>query len=413
MQNDTTRTLPKTIKLARRNRLNRYRLMRTGALMLLLSFACAEIQPEAQAQVAPGRTTRTGAAGGLGAGLREYNNNSTVGDATITVDPETRRIIVITDEETNQHIGQVITNLDTPQPQVLIKVIFLEVTYRDASDVGVEGKGTIDLRKTATGQLESAFGLAAEPRGAFLRVINDNLQVTLRAMAEAGKLEVLSRPSILARNNQQALITVGQEVPFVRNTQITALGQVINQVEYEDIGIILRVTPFIRSDGLVEMIVSPEISTITDQTIPISDTVNAPVFAKRAADTVVVTQDGQTVVIGGMMENRKTQNVKKIPGLGDVPVLGALFRRKVWEDAKTELIIFLTPHVVYEPSQLGAMTMGETDKAKIAPQAFTEEELDRFIDGLPLKKDPPGGRIPEQKPKTQKKETNPLDRRKY
>src|SRR5690606_28353238 len=134
-----------------------------------------------------------------------------------------------------------------------------------------------------------------------------------------GRLEVLSRPSILTRNNQEAIITVGSEVPFVTDTRITESGQQINTIVYEDIGIILRVTPFITRDGLVEMILAPEISTLTDETVPISDTLRSPVFAKRSADTVVVTPNGQTVVIGGLMEDNKTEVTSKIPLLGDIP----------------------------------------------------------------------------------------------
>ena len=309
----------------------------------------------------------------------------------ITSDPETRRLIVITDDETSQFVNQVITNLDRPKPQVLIKVVFLEVTHRDNLDIGLEG-GTvrkIDGSTAFTGS--NIFGMAAQgaaptPPGAGLyQIMGSDYQVTLRAIAEAGKTEVLSRPSILARNNQLAVITVGQELPFITNTRITDTGQTINTVQYQDIGIILRVTPFITSDGMVEMIVSPEISSLTDQTVPISTGVSAPVIAKRSADTVVVTPDGQTVIIGGLMQNNKTQTESKIPFLGDIPFLGAAFKRHVKQNTKTELIIFLTPHIVMDPTRLAAVSAQERGNAVLAPQAFPEKELDRFLDGLPAK----------------------------
>jgi type II secretory pathway component GspD/PulD (secretin) len=322
----------------------------------------------------------TRAGGAAGAGV--YSPQTAVGNATFSIDPETRRLIVITDDDTNLHIEQVIRQLDQPKPQVLINVVFLEVTYRDDLDFGIEGRVTLDKNRTRT-DLESVFGLAGQLQGGFIRVLSDDFQVTLRAIAEAGKLEVLSRPSILTRNNQEAIIVVGQEVPFIRNTQITFDGRIINTVEYEDIGIILRVTPFIRRDGLVEMIVYPEISTITGETIPISETLTAPVFAKRAAETVVVTQDGQTVVIGGLMENNKTESIRKVPLLGDIPGLGLLFRRTIKTNSKTELLIFLTPHIVYEPGQLAQITRMETERTRVAPQAFSQEELGRFLENLP------------------------------
>ncbi len=328
-----------------------------------------------------------GRAGGLGgAGLREYKNNTMVGDALFSSDPETRKLIVITDDETAAHISQVITNLDRPKPQVLIKVVFVEVTRRDGSDVGVEAKFTHKVTDTKTGEASSLFGgLASQTSGGFYKLLSDDLEVTLRAISEAGKTEVLSRPSILTRNNQQAIITVGQRLPFITNSRITDNGQTINTIEYEDIGIILRVTPFITSDGLVEMIVAPEISALTDKTVPIGNNANAPVIAKRSAETVVVTADGKTVVIGGLMENNKTESTQKVPILGDIPILGMAFKRKIKENTKTELIIFLTPYVVQQPSQLAGMTKSETDKAELTPKAFSDKDLDKFLDGLSLK----------------------------
>ncbi len=353
------------------------------ALAVVCGLALVDLQAQQRGNTGGGRTT--GGAGG-GSGTREYNNNTMVGEATFSSDPETRKLIVITDDETALHISQVITNLDRPKPQVLIKVVFLEVTRRDGLDVGVEGKFTHKITDTHTGEASSLFGgLASQTTGGFYKVLSDDLEITLRAISEAGKTEVLSRPSILTRNNQQAVITVGQTLPFVTNSRITDNGQTINTIEYRDIGIILRVTPFITSDGMVEMIVAPEISTLTDKTVPISNTANAPVIAKRSAETVVVTADGKTVVIGGLMENNKTESVRKVPILGDIPILGMAFKRKIKENTQTELIIFLTPYVVQRPSELAKMTKSETDKAELAPKAFSDKDLDKFLDGLPLK----------------------------
>ena len=130
---------------------------------------------------------------------------------------------------------------------------------------------------------------------------------------------------------------------------------------------------------MVEMIVGPEISTITDETVTIQEGVEAPVFAKRAAETVVVTPHGKTVIIGGLMEKNKIESQRKIPLLGDIPVLGWAFRRTVKEDTKTELLIFLTPYIVQDPSQLGEMTAMETGDAELPAKAFEKKDLDRFL----------------------------------
>ena len=321
--------------------------------------------------------------GGFGGGLgnqqtRQYQNATQVGEALIEVDPETRSVIVITDEDTNLQIDQVLKTLDRPKPQVLIKVVFMEVTHRDDLDVGMEGAWS-KVSGSTTNIVQSAFGLATPGQGGLYQLLDSDFNVTLRAISEAGKVEVLSRPSILARNNQEAIITVGQTVPFIDNVNFLQGGQQVNTVTYRDIGIILRVTPFITQDGMVEMIVAPEISTITDERVTISDGVEAPVFAKRAAETVVVTPHGRTVIIGGLMEKNKIESKRKVPILGDIPILGWAFSRTVKEDTKTELLIFLTPYIVQDPRQLGEMTALESKNSQLPSKAFTEEELDQFV----------------------------------
>lgn len=320
-----------------------------------------------------------GGAGQTGLSSRQYSNNTLIGEALIEIDPETRSIIVITDEETNLNIGSIIRHLDQPKPQVLIKVAFVEITHNNDLDVGVEASYQKTIGST-TNIFSSVFGLAGQGQGSMYQGFYDDLAVSFKALAEDGKLEILSRPSILARNNQEAIITVGKEVPFIRNSRFDNNGNQINTVEYEDIGIILRVTPFITDNGLVEMIVAPEISTTTDETVPISAGVDAPVFAKRSAETVVVTPNGKTVVIGGLMEKNKVESVRKVPILGDIPLLGMAFRRTIKKDEKTELLIFLTPFIVNHPDELVEMTARERAKATMQNEAYTTEEMDEFLD---------------------------------
>jgi len=194
-------------------------------------------------------------------------------------------------------------------------------------------------------------------------------------------MEVLSRPSIMARSNEEATITIGSEVPFIRNTQVTEDGRVLNTVEYEDVGIILTVTPHITGDGTVELDVAPEISTLTGDSVPISDTVNAPTFAKRSAQTHVIVPNGKTVVIGGLMADEETEQVRKIPLLGDIPGLGALFRRTIRKKEKTELLIFLTPHVVTGAAEAEELTRGERDSTELVPNAFIEADISKYLPG--------------------------------
>jgi type II secretion system protein D len=353
-----------------------------------------------------GRSTGSGGTGG-------YFAPGEVGEAMVSVDPETRSIVVITDDDTKGFLDEVIKKLDRPQPQVLIKVVFLEVTYRNTLDFGIEGAYRKGFGSGATGVFGQSFGLGnlnsnpsntvfnqfGQPTSAFnptppgaglYQVLGQDFQVTLRAIAQAGKTEILSRPSILTRNNQQATISLGQEVPLVSNTRFDAVNGQINTVTYRNVGIILRVTPFITSDGLVEMIVSPETSALADrsQWVPISTGVLSPVINSRMADTVVVVPDGQTVIIGGLMQNSKNDLDSKVPYLSAIPLLGNLFKHKAKDNEKTELMIFLTPHIVAEPTRLASLTTSEGRKAELAPKSFTEAELNKYLDNLPSKLGP-------------------------
>jgi type II secretion system protein D len=370
-------------------------LTRLSLAVLLLTWFTG-MHTTAWAQLRGGGTGARSSSGSSRS-ARDYANSTMVGDATITSDAETRKIIVVTDDETAQHISNIVSNLDRPAPQVLIKVVFLEVTYRKGLDIGLEGAHSRNFDTNTTGVFNQVFGLASQganpipPGAGMYQVLGSDFQATLRAIADAGKTEVLSRPSVLARNNQQATIKIGQQIPLITNVRYDSFGNQINAVSYQDVGIILQVTPFITSSGMVEMIVSPEISNLSDQSVPISAGVTAPVINNRSADTVVVTPDGQTVVIGGLMQNTKTKTDSKIPLLGDIPLLGMAFKRTQKSDTKTELLIFLTPYVVKQPAQLAAMTQGErTTTMNYVPQSsFSDKDLNLFLDQLPNKAEEP------------------------
>jgi general secretion pathway protein D len=386
-----------------------------------------------------GGTSRSSTSTSGGSTARQYPNNTTIGDAYFSIDPETRRVVYIADEATARSIGQVLTNLDRPKPQVLIKVVFLEVNRDDSSDIGVEGtygktfgnswpsglvtNYTLINPGTTSNAIVPSSIVPGSSRSSFLgtnlfglpspssfsggnglyQILGQDFTVTLHAIAQASKAKVLSRPSVLARNNQPATITVGQNVPLVSATRFDTFGNAINSYYYQSVGVILRVTPFITGDGMVEMIVSPEISRIDPTTsVPISISANgailsAPVIDIRSADTVVVTPDGQTVVIGGLIQTTKGDIVTKIPLLGDIPLLGNFFKRNQKTENKSELIIFLTPHIVGAPTELAAMSAKQREKSDAA-KGLTEQELNRFLDQLPKEKATPGSTSKPGKP---------------
>ncbi len=315
---------------------------------------------------------------------RTYPSSTQVGEAMITSDPQTRSVIVVTDDETNEQIKRVVHSLDRPKPQVLINVVFMQVARNNDLDVGVEGSYTHTGSKGRTGTGGTDLGLADAQTlagGGYFKIVSDDVNLLIRALAVDGKTEILSRPSILARNNQQATINVGQRIPIITGTTYGGINNTpINQYVYQDIGIILRVTPFINPDNTVEMILSPEISSLSDTKIDIGAGVEIPVIDNRSADTVVVVESGKTVVIGGLIADLKVERDTKVPILGDIPLLGYAFKRKQKQTTKTELLILMTPTVVQRPTELARVSYNETQRLQMAPSAWEKEKLDRFVD---------------------------------
>jgi general secretion pathway protein D len=342
------------------------------------------------------RTAGAAASSSTGTGTIDRPGNGQVGSANFYVDPDSGMVYVIADGQTTKYVTQVVSNLSRPKPQVLIKVVFLEVDYNKGMDLGVEGTVTKNLHAGLTNTASSMFGLAAQgttptqgittvPGAGLYSIVGDDFSATLRAIEEVGKVEILSRPTILARNNQMATIQVGYQIPVPSSVTLTTVGTQTG-IQWLSVGIILNVTPNITADGMVEMIVAPQISSVDQtlgQTIGTSSNgvpITVPAIAIESANTVVVTPDGQTVVIGGLMKNSKSSTDSKVPILGDIPGLGALFHHKTSSNVKQELIILLTPYVVRTPSDLARMSQDERGRARLAPKAFTQPELNQYLD---------------------------------
>lgn len=353
-----------------------------------------------------GGGNRGGFGGSSSSSSSQYNYNGTVGSAVISVDPVTHNIIVIADKATRDQIAQVIQNLDVAEPQVLIKVVFLEVQHNDGSIIGVQGSYTGGSLANTINSVTNNFALpqaltGATGSGAMYQLLGNDFTATVQAIAAAGKSQILSRPSILARDGQQAQIVVGQQIYLPSGVAYTSVGNSTTTIptingSYQNVGIILNVTPFIGGNGMVQMILQPQISEIDNsspgQVIAFGNSLisSQPVFAPnvniRSADTVVVTPDGQTVVIGGLISNDKSSSDSKVPFLGDIPLLGHLFKSSQKASTKTELMIFLTPHIVKAPTMLPAMVPTEMNQTSIVTNSISEQELERFLEHVPMKK---------------------------
>jgi general secretion pathway protein D len=361
-----------------------------------------------------GGAGRTGTASTATTSAIDRPGNGQVGSANFYVDKDTGQVFIIADEGTTKYVSQVVSNLAKPKPQVLIKIVFLEVDYNKGVDIGVEGTVTKNLHAGLTNTASSLFGLAGQgttptggintlPGAGIYSIVGDDFSATLRAIEEVGNVQVLSRPTILARNNQLASIQVGYNIPVPSSVTLSTFGAQ-TAIQWLSVGIILNVTPNITADGMVEMIVAPQISSVDPSlgqaigTTTNGVAITVPAIAIESANTVVVTPDGQTVVIGGLMKNNKTSTDSKIPLLGDIPGLGQLFHHKTSSTTKQELIILLTPYVVRTPGDLARMSQDERGRMPMAPKAFPQKELNQFLESGEPKTPAPNAAAPVANP---------------
>lgn len=333
---------------------------------------------------------QTGRVAGVSASAQETASDL-AGKVSIIADTDTNSLLIRTAPANYPRVKAVIDEMDKPVRQVLIKVLLAEVTHSNGSDIGAE-LSVLNLRPNRTDSRGntvdlgavggSNFGISPNGAGLVIQLLEQNFEATIRLLETQGKLDVLSRPYILASDNQLASITVGQEVPLIQNSRITDDGQTINTLQYRDVGILLDVIASINPDGLVILDVAPEISALTGDSVPISDTASQPIIAKRSAQTRVGVRSGNTIVIGGLMEDRVTESISKVPLLGDIPILGEAFKRTQKNRAKTELLIFLTPHVADDPSKLVGMSNEEAKGTKLLTGAVVPGTYEEHQRGL-------------------------------
>lgn len=288
-------------------------------------------------------------------------------EITIVGDEKSNTVLVSASPRYRQRLMEMIEGLDVDPPQVLIQVLLAEVTLDSNDDWGVDMalRASIDSANvTGSFGLASAFvsGLGVPS----LAIASTDFDLLIRALQSQGRLQVLSNPSVMAANNEPARIQVGETIRLPTDVSITDAGRTLTSVESEEIGVILSVTPSINPDGFVRMVISPEISNLSARTTQISEDFEAPIITRRTAETTVTVFDGQTIVLGGLISDRFERRDRKVPLLGDIPFVGALFRSMSQETTKTELLIVLTPHVVESPAELRRV------------QDLTDREIDRL-----------------------------------
>jgi general secretion pathway protein D len=356
----------------------------------------------------PGTTTGGPSSSGSNLGNRgpagTGSTSDLLGQVFVVPDTSTNSLVVTTASKNFKQVTKIIDDLDCAVPQVLIKVLICEVTHTNTVDLGVEFsglnlQGTTAVQGLSVGQqvtdtpvvegrgesAGSGFGVVNNTTGGFLFKLDEKyVNAAVHALSQLNKVNVLSRPYILTSDNQEATIMVGENDPFITSSQITTDGQVINNIQYQAIGIILDVTPHINRQGLVTLDVYPEISANTGRTVPLNQFAASPIFSQRYSQSRVAIRDGQTIVIGGMMQDQLTKEIDKIPFLGDIPVLGLLFQHSNEVKQKTELLIFLTPHVALQPEELKAMTKSEQSGTKIVQDAVDTGAYKNHLHGMKL-----------------------------
>jgi general secretion pathway protein D len=310
------------------------------------------------------------------------------GAVRITADENTNSLVLLASPEDFRVIKSVIDRLDIPRRQVYVEAVVLEIGSEDDMNLGVgfhAGKptaeggvlyGSAQLGGSSLGlSAESLTGLAMGLLGVPITVPGANgttltipaFGIAINALASNSAVNILSNPNILVLDNEEATISVGRNVPFPVAAGLDSNGNQIKSYQREDVGIVLQVTPQINENNYVTLEMSLEVAEVEEGT---GTDDGGFITSKRETENVVVVRDNQTIVIGGLIGSTTTEAETKIPILGDIPLLGVLFRGKHNVERKTNLLIFLTPHVINEPADLE-----EVYRVKVAQR---EEFLRRF-----------------------------------
>jgi len=309
------------------------------------------------------------------------------GSVSITSDKATNSLIIVASPIDYETVKDVIQKLDIQRRQVYVEAAIIEISLSKQRELGLEFQSSnlsslSDSSKTTYvggtnfGNIGSAItsgpsaiasmsGLTVGAvKGTFTYNGTEYLSVgaLLHALQTDGAVNVLSTPNILTTDNQKAEIMVGENIPFVTGqTQSSATsGSIMTTVNRQDVGIKLQITPQITSEDNVRLEIKQEISDVTT-TAGLDANKVGPSTSKRAADTTVVIKDRQTMVIGGLIRDNVTSSTSKIPLLGDIPILGWLFKYKTAKTEKTNLMIFITPYIIKGENEAEEITKRKSE----------------------------------------------------
>lgn len=317
------------------------------------------------------------------------------GKISITPDKATNSLVIMASPTDYQNLLQVIQKLDKRRRQVFVQAVVAEVSIDKLKDLGLQwglfgaasdGKyvsvaGTFDPQNTISQILTvlQGFSTAGITLPTSLGNTPMNFAAVLKALFTNDATNVLSTPTILTSDNKEAEIFVGQNVPFITSSSVVTGGIAQQSVQRQDTGITLKITPQISEGEYVKLDLYQEISSVTPNKGQATDIVTN----KRSAKTSVVVKDKDTVVIGGLIQDQDVETVNKIPLLGDIPVLGWLFKTTHKERTKTNLLIVLTPRIIRGAQELAEVT--DAQKEKFNSEAVQLDQPFSLEKGLQLK----------------------------
>ena len=267
----------------------------------------------------------------------------------VFVDERTNSVIVKTADPILQNIDELIKGWDVQHKQVLIEAKILQVTLDKSQKLGIDWEYAAPDSDNPKGEpagwdLQGDFGVDLTSGGIFRigTLSTDNYRATLEMLESNSNTEILSSPRVVVIDNHEANILVGSSEPYIVTSTDSNTGWVTEETKFKDVGLKLIVTPRIGEDSFITMTIHPEVSTARR----VAEVDNALAIDTTQADTTMMVKDGETVVLGGLMKDSRINTTKKIPILGDIPILGYLFRSEQKEDVKTEIVVFITPHIL-------------------------------------------------------------------
>ncbi|MCK5504603.1 MAG: hypothetical protein KAJ10_05545, partial [Thermodesulfovibrionia bacterium] len=333
---------------------------------------------------------------------------------SITPDKATNALVIVAPPSEYLNITEVIKTLDKRRKQVFVEAMIIEAQINKLRELGTKWRASVhkDDEPVAIGGfgnissgsmvsiLSGLAGFSAGGMGQFIDVpittvsssgtaSTQNLTVpgfaALFSMNDFNNaVNVLSTPQILTSDNEEAEIHVGENVPFIstREQNAVSAGSVLSSIERKDVGITLRITPQVTEGKYVKLNIYQEISAVKETPESVFVEVG-PTTTKRSTRTTVIVKDNHTVVIGGLMEEREEEDISKVPILGDIPILGWLFKFKNTSKKKTNLLVFLSPHIVTEAPELSELSE-EKHKEFVTREKFYKsgEILVKFKDNV-------------------------------